>query len=245
MLHKTRGIVLRSIKYGDSSIIVTIFTALFGVQTYIVKGIRSERSKEKKTGLFQPSVLLDLVVYQNPQKNMQHISQYQFAHLYQTTQESIVKNSIAIFSVEILLKLLPEQAVSADLFDFAFQFFLQLDGLETASVKNFPIYFIIRCSAYAGYAIAGEFSESTPYLNIKEGIFSANLPEINLYALNEEDSNTLFVLLQAQSINDLKSIQISNVSRKRIIEWYIYFLQLHTQHMGEIKSLSVLHSVLH
>jgi DNA repair protein RecO (recombination protein O) len=62
MLHKTRGIVFRFTKYGESSIIVTIFTELFGIQTYIVNGIRSKNSKGK-IALFQPLTLLDLVVY--------------------------------------------------------------------------------------------------------------------------------------------------------------------------------------
>ena len=44
-LHKTKGIVLRSVKYGETSIIVTIFTELFGVQSYLVNGIRTSSKK--------------------------------------------------------------------------------------------------------------------------------------------------------------------------------------------------------
>ena len=32
MLHKTPGIVLRTVKYGDTSVILSIFTELFGIQ---------------------------------------------------------------------------------------------------------------------------------------------------------------------------------------------------------------------
>ncbi len=38
-LHNTKGIVLRTVKYGETSVIVTIFTELFGIQSYIVNGV--------------------------------------------------------------------------------------------------------------------------------------------------------------------------------------------------------------
>ena len=97
MLHKTNGIVLRSIKYGDSSLITTIFTAIFGVQTYIVQGVRSTKANQNKGGFFQPGMLLDLVVYQQPQKNMQRIREFRAAYIYTGLQEDVVKNSISMF----------------------------------------------------------------------------------------------------------------------------------------------------
>ena len=60
MTHKTKGIVLRSIKYGETSLVVTIFTALFGVQVYLVNGARSQKKSGNKSAMFQPGALLDL-----------------------------------------------------------------------------------------------------------------------------------------------------------------------------------------
>ena len=47
MIFKTRGIVFRFTKFQETSIIVTIFTELFGLQSYIVNGVRSKSSKNK------------------------------------------------------------------------------------------------------------------------------------------------------------------------------------------------------
>ena len=41
MIHQTKGIVLRTIKYGETSVVVNIFTELFGIQSYLVNGVRS------------------------------------------------------------------------------------------------------------------------------------------------------------------------------------------------------------
>ena len=45
MLFKTKGIVMRAVKYGETSLVVTIFTELFGMQTYMVNGVRISSPK--------------------------------------------------------------------------------------------------------------------------------------------------------------------------------------------------------
>ena len=52
MVHKTKGIVLRTVKYGETSVIVTILTELFGLQSYLVNGVRTSSGKGgSKAGL--------------------------------------------------------------------------------------------------------------------------------------------------------------------------------------------------
>ena len=65
MTHKTKGIVLRVIKYGETSIIATLFTELFGVQTYLVNGIRTSKKTGSKAAMYQPGAILDMEVYQD------------------------------------------------------------------------------------------------------------------------------------------------------------------------------------
>ena len=45
MTEKTRGLVLSYIKYKETSIICKIFTESFGIQSYIINGIRNSKSK--------------------------------------------------------------------------------------------------------------------------------------------------------------------------------------------------------
>src|SRR6185312_8583119 len=79
MLHKTKGIVLRTVKYAETSIIVSIFTEMFGLQSYLVNGVRTNSRKgSSKTGFFQPAAILDLVVYHHEPKNLERIKEYQW-----------------------------------------------------------------------------------------------------------------------------------------------------------------------
>jgi len=244
MLSKTNGIVLRSVKYGDSSLITTLFTEQYGVQSYLVQGVRSAKASKNRAGFFQPGVLLELVVYHQPGKNLQRLREFQPAYLYGSLQENIIKNSILLFSVELLLRLLPEGAPMTDLFEYAFGYFITLDQTPVAGIANFPLFFIIRCSGLCGFDLKGTYSEDTPHLNFQEGGFTATLPT-SIPFTKDEDARALDRILQTTDFEGLKAVEMNAATRLRLIDWYIGFLQSHSQHMGNIRSLPVLQMVLH
>ena len=244
MLEKTKGIVLRSIKYGETSLITTIFTEQYGVQAYMMQGVRNPKAKQNRTGLLQPSILLNLVIYHNPQKNLQRIKEFQPSYLYLSLQEEVIKNSVALFSVELLLRLLPEQAPMPTLFYFAYTYFIAIDTAQVNTLGNFPLYFIINCSRILGYELMGNYCPQTPHLDLQEGGFSAQTPSY-LSIVTDEDAFMLDKILRVDNIETIKLIHLNSAMRLRLIDWYILFLQKHTQHIGNIKSLAVLQAVLH
>ena len=57
--YKARGIVLNSLKYGDSAMVVHLLTDALGRQSYMVQGVRSNRGRGSKLALFQPMFALE------------------------------------------------------------------------------------------------------------------------------------------------------------------------------------------
>src|SRR5579871_6395958 len=101
-LHKTKGIVLRGVKYGETSLIVTLYTELFGIQSYLVNGVRSSSRKGPgKANLFQPAAILDLVVYHNELKNLQRLREFKWGFLYQHIFFDILNTAASLFMVEL------------------------------------------------------------------------------------------------------------------------------------------------
>jgi DNA repair protein RecO (recombination protein O) len=98
MLQKTKGIVLRSVKYGETSLITTVFTEYFGIQAYMIKGVRTTKKASNRAGLLQPATLLELVVHQQPQKTLEHPREFQLSYLYKTIQHEVVKRSCPVFN---------------------------------------------------------------------------------------------------------------------------------------------------
>src|SRR5690349_5064937 len=118
-LHKTKGIVLRTVKYGETSIIVSIFTELFGLQSYLVNGVRTATKKGTgKAGLFQPTAILELVVYHNELKQLNRIKEFKWNYIYRQILSDVPKNAVALFMIELLTKCLKQPEPNPDLFHF-------------------------------------------------------------------------------------------------------------------------------
>ena len=138
MIYSSKGIVLRTVKYGETSVIASIFTELFGIQSYMVNGVRTS-GKTGKAHFFQPASILEMQVYHNELKNLQRIKDLKWAVLYKNIFSDVTKNSVALFMVELLQKNLKQPETNEDLFHFCEDAFLQLDQADPQVTANFPI----------------------------------------------------------------------------------------------------------
>jgi DNA repair protein RecO (recombination protein O) len=143
-LHKTKGIVLRVVKYGETSLVVTIFTELFGVQSYMVNGVRTSTKKGTgKANLFQPTAILDLIVYHNELKHLNRIREFKWHYIYQHIFSDVPKNAVALFMIELLTKCLKQPEPNAELFEFIEDAFIHLD-------ESNSLLYIFRLSLVSG-----------------------------------------------------------------------------------------------
>ena len=166
MLHKTKGLVLRSVKYGETSLVVTIFTEMFGVQAYMVNGVRSATPKSPYRGnFFQPATLLDLVVYHNERHNLQRIKEFKWSHIYQDIYRNIHKNTVALFITEILQKCLKQPEPNPELYAFVEDVLLHLDAGSPVITANMPLYFLVHQAHFFGFMIQDGFSDEDQILD--------------------------------------------------------------------------------
>lgn len=220
MLHKTQGVVFRFTRYGESSIIANIFTSQFGLQSYIVNGIRSKSSKIK-IALFQPLTLLDLVVYHRENAGIQRIKEVKCLYPYQQLHLDIRKSTIALFIDEVINKSIREQSHTEDLCDFLIQSFIHLDQQENP--ENFHLLFLIQLSKHLGFG--------TQRVN---EILGGRLMDGN-------DERLLDALLHPMEGN---GITITRLQRKNILDALLHFYASHVENFGKMKSLPVLIEVL-
>ena len=152
MLVKTNGIVLNYIKYGDSSIIVRIFTRKLGYGSYIVNSVR-KRWSGKSLSSFQPFSILALVLYVKESRDLQRVSDAGSHILLREIHHNLIKSSITLFLTEVLSKLLRnEPAKNELLYEFLAGSIRSLDALNKG-VENFHVQFLIKIAAFLGFAI--------------------------------------------------------------------------------------------
>src|SRR5690348_13401677 len=105
-----------------------MLTDLFGIQSYLVNGVRASTKKGSgKANLFQPAAILDLIVYHNELRNLQRLKEFKWGHLYQHIFSDIKKNAVSVFMVELLTKCLKQPEANEDLFAFVEDAFVHLD----------------------------------------------------------------------------------------------------------------------
>lgn len=244
MVHATKGIVLRTVKYGDTSIITTVYTELFGIQSYIVKGVRqSSKTSAGKAGFFQPSAMLDMEVYHNEQKQLQFIKEYQWSYLYEKVLFDVVRNAIAMYVIELLQHSLKQPEANPELFYLIEDTLKQLDKGSDALAGNLPLYFTLHLAGELGFQIQGTYSEETPVLDLQEGIYVTEIP-VHPYYMEGQMARTTSELAALAFYNDLEHFQLNRSLRRELLMAYQTFLSLHITDFGEMRSFRILQEIL-
>lgn len=243
MLHHTRGIVLRTVKYGETSLIALVYTERFGVQSYMVNGVRSSNKSALRPGYFQPSAQLELVVYHNELRNIQRIREGKWHFLYQEIFFDMRKNAVALFMVELLQKTIHEPEGNSDLYAFAEDAFQQLDAANIAMVANFPLYFSLHLSAFFGFRIQDNFQPGRPFLDLQEGLFVEERPAHQGY-IEGEGSAATAQLLKVMQPSELQEVMLTQSLRRRLLDAYMQFYNWHVSGFNTMRSLPVLQEVM-
>jgi DNA repair protein RecO (recombination protein O) len=242
--HKTKGIVLRAVKYGETSLIVTIFTELFGLQSYIVSGVRTFTKKGTgKANLFQPTAILDLVVYHNELKHLNRIKEFRWHYLYKHILSDVPKNAVALFMIELLTKCLKQPESNPELFEFCEDAFIHLDESNGTVMANFPLFFALHLPAFFGFRISDDYSDVTPVLDMQEGTYVAERPG-HLHVLEGKQAEVTSELLKMMQPEELDQIKLNQDFRRQLLFAYEIYYRLHIQDFGTMKTLPVLREIL-
>jgi DNA repair protein RecO (recombination protein O) len=243
-LHKTKGIVLRTVKYGETSLIATLYTELFGIQTYIINGVRtSSKRGPGKASMFQPAAILDLLVYHNELRNLQRIREFGWAFLYQHIFFDVLKNAVALFMVELLQKCLKQPEPNPELFYFIEDSFQHLDKSEGRVLANFPLFFTLHLAGFFGLRIQDIYTEKTSILDLREGQFVDEAPD-HAQTLEGPLSYHTAQLLRVQRPEELQELPLNQETRRALLQAYQSFYAFHIQDFGEMRTLTVLQTVL-
>jgi len=240
MLHKTKGIVLKTIKYGESSVISKIYTEQFGLQTYIINSVRSSKSKNKAS-LLQPLTLLDMVVYHRENKNMHRISEMKNAFIFTSILFDNIKRTITLFLEEILLKSIREEEPNKDQFGYLWFSIQHLDQ-TTHSVANFPLHFMLQFSRHLGFYPNGDYSRSTPYFDMQEGCFTVALPD-HIYVVKSPLAEKITELIRCRP-DEIHSISFVPGQRKELVNLMVDYYRLHLEQFYDIRSPKILEDIL-
>ncbi|MCB2221108.1 MAG: DNA repair protein RecO [Bacteroidetes bacterium] len=240
MLQTTRGIVLRTVKYSESSIIAKIYTEAFGIQSYMVRGFRSKKSNLKQA-LFQPLNLLDIVAYHRENKEIQNLKEIKIAYPFTTIPFDIRKSTQLLFINEVLYQVMREEEPNPALFSFLFESIIHLDTMKK-NIAFFHQVFLIQLTQYLGFFPRNNHTDKTPNFELTEGIFSAMEGPESL--VTQEPYGRYLALLIQTSVIDSQQLDIDPRNRHKLLEIILTFYRHHIPGLKEFKSHRILQQVL-
>jgi DNA repair protein RecO (recombination protein O) len=244
MIAKTKGIVLRTVKYGETSLVVNMFTELFGMQSYLVNGVRTTSKKgSSKASLFQPASILELVAYHNDFNNLQRLREYKWEFLYQHILSDVHKNAVALFMIELLSKCLKQPEPHPELFYFTEDALHHLDEANASVTGNFPLFFALHLAVFFGFRINDEFSEKKHYLDLEEGRFTEDQPSHQYYLIDREAA-AVSEILKIMQPHELEQVYLNQEMRRRILHALEQFYVLHVPEFGALRTLPVLREIM-
>ncbi|MGB5238131.1 MAG: DNA repair protein RecO [Flavobacteriaceae bacterium] len=233
----TKAIVLSSIKYGDSSLIVKAYTEKAGLQSYLLKGVLSSRKSKIKAAYFQPLTQLEIVASHKGRGTLEHIREVRANYHYHSIYSDMAKNAIAIFLAEILLKSIGEGEEDTGLFQFLEASFQWLDTHDL--VSNFHLYFMIRLSKFLGFY--PDISNSdTMYFDLQAGQF-VDTPGLN--PLLHGTTLYHFKSLLGIKFDALHTVKMAKKERQELLQNLVMYFELHLHGFQKPRSLAILNEV--
>jgi len=235
MIVNTKAIVLKTIKFKDTSLIIKCYTQQ-GIKSYILKGVLAAKKAKIRVAYFQPLNLLEIVANHNNKGALNTIREVSLSYAYTTIPNSIVKQSLVLFISEVLNFSLQEEEQNEPLFDFLYSCFQILDSQKNAA--NFHLLFLINLSKYLGFY---PYKQNLNYafFNLQEGVFQNKTSPTAITGLKLK----LFKSLLGTDFDAMQKLKLNKEERQDLLDILISYFELHLSGFRKLNSVSVLQTV--
>jgi DNA repair protein RecO (recombination protein O) len=237
MQETLRGIVLRTVKYGDASLIVDVFTESRGRQSFMTSTTRAKRSV-RSVSFWQPLSMVEFSAELRP--NAGKLPRPADVHAYYNYTDlpfSPVKSSLALFLAEFLSAALREEKENPLLFKYVESSLQWLDMVDSpASMANFHVAFLMHLSRFIG--IYPNLERPDRFFDLLAGSYCDRQPP-HAHFLRDAEARALPTLFR-MDYPTMHLFRLSRQERQRILHVLNEYYRLHIPNFPELKSLEVL-----
>ena len=178
MQETLRGIVLRTVRYGDTSLIVDLFTESHGRMSFMASTLRAKRSV-RSVSFWQPLSMVEFSAELLPNGGkLPRPSDVRTYYNYIDLPFSPIKSTLALFLAEFLSAALREEKENTPLYRYIESSLQWLDLADSpASIANFHLAFLMHLSRFIGiYPNLDVSGNLNPNLNPNSPLSAVNSP---------------------------------------------------------------------
>ena len=234
MLQKTQGIVLHSLKYKDTSIIVDIYTEVSGRASFLVPVSRSRKAAVKSV-LFQPLSLVELEADFRPNTTIYKVKEAKSFYPFTSIPYDPYKSAIALFLSEFLYRALREEPKTVLCLHICN---IPLSGW-TSVAAVLPIFiwsFLMRLSRFLGLYPNLEDYHSGDCFDLQNACFTPLRPQLHSDFIGPEEASRLTMLMR-MNYETMHLFDMNRTERARCLTIMNEYYRLHLPDFPVFESL--------
>ena len=239
MLTNTQAIVLHAIKYGETRLIVDMFTKVFGRQAFIVSIPKTPKGKVKKQ-FFQPLTILEIETDIRPRQQLQKLHDVRLAAPFASIPFEPDKLAISLFVAEFLYYALRSEQRNELLYEYLENSIVWLDG-QQSSFANFHLVFLLRLTRFLGFYPNLDDYKDGDYFDLRESVFMP-MPPVHRDFLHPEEAQKVQLMMR-MDFPTMHLFRMSHQERNRLLEVSLKYYRLHLPDFPEMKSIEVLQAL--
>ena len=237
MLDNIRIIVLHTVKYKESGIIVQGYSDRNGRERFFLK--RSKNPGRNATlSQLHPLNIIEATPSSFSFGDMTTIKEFSTPHRLESIRGNISKSSIALFISELIYKTIRETEYNHDMFLFLISAILRLEAIDNGTA-NFHVYFTVMLCKHLGYLPEIKDTSDGSFFNIPSASYCSSKNELSF----DEKNSAILASLAPADYSCIPDIRMNGAGRGEFIKEMLRYLSFHAGHSIEIESLDVLHEV--
>lgn len=146
---KTEAVVLRALDYGETSRIVTLYTAELGKLSVMARGARSSKSRFGST--LDPLAHIQAIIYIKPSRELQSITDTSHSQHFRTIRNELGRIEVGLKIIELTNAVMHDSEQNRDVFMLLTRVLAYLDHMEERYWNLFP-YFQLSLASEYGFA---------------------------------------------------------------------------------------------
>ena len=239
------AIVIGSVPYSDSSIIVRVYTKDSGMLPLFVRRTKS-KSKRNTSALWHPLAAINITdLKRKAPTALGTFTEVERAVPAINLLSDPRRSAVAFFIAEFMDKSIGVETPMEDLFGLLWDTIERLEFSE--EISNLHFYFLAHVVDILGLMpseIDVENEDSTLSLNLTTGEWSSSPPSLTLrsHFLSVKLAQRMRGVL-GMEFDNMRSLNLEKQERKDLLLGMVMFIQLHHAGLKEIKSYEVLETI--
>lgn len=239
MQEKIKGIVLRTVKYGENSIIIDMFTEGRGRMSFITTISHNKRSA-MRNAFWQPLTMVEFSSDIHNTIKLPKPKEVSIYYKYRNIHSNPAKSTVMLFLAEFLSSALKGEEENPTLYSYIESSLQWFDSYEKPC-PNFHLVFLMRLSRFIGiYPNLDKFSPNQ-HFDLVAGSYRLGQPS-HPYFLRPEEAR-LLPLLFRMNYETMRLFRFSRRQRREILETLNTYYRIHLPGFPELKSLEILSEV--